>query len=541
MTNLMPSYHRRSIHSVSDMLRKAALERPEKIALTHRKDALSFADFDERVEAFAAGLVESGITHGDRVAIYLDKNFEFTIALVACMRMGAMAVPLNPLLKDQQAGHILRNSQARAIITTGRRSSCMEAVSFEGMLIRTDSSATRASHVIEWSDLEGCGATLPALNGSEQDAAAILYTSGSTGAPKGVVLSHRNLVSGAQSVNAYLGTRSDDTILSVLPMSFDAGLSQLTTAIDTHAKLHLLTFLVADEVVTACREHKVTSITGVPPLWHRLASADWDAETAGTVRTIANTGGHMPAPLLRTLRRTFPKAAPYLMYGLTEAFRSTYLDPMEIDRRPNSIGKAVPNADVRVLREDGTETNSGEIGELVHRGPFVTLGYWRAPEATAARFRSVPDPFGASLRQDIAVWSGDLVRRDEDGFMYFIGRRDGLIKTSGYRVSATDVEEAILSVPAVSEVVAFGVPHPTLGQAIVALYVPSDEHPDVAKDGADAIRRHCARNLPNYAVPHEIVLRSELPRNPNGKIDRPLLETEYRQMFATQAPLEAAQ
>ncbi|NVN09770.1 acyl-CoA ligase (AMP-forming), exosortase A system-associated [Nguyenibacter vanlangensis] len=520
------------------MLRKAAWERPDKIALTYRKDALAFGAFDDRVDAIAAGMVEAGIRSGDRVAIYLDKNFEFAIALVACMRIGAMAVPINPLLKNQQAGHILANSQARAIITTGRRSSCMEAASFEGMLIRTDTSTTNAQNLVEWSDLEACGASLPALNGSELDPAAILYTSGSTGAPKGVVLSHRNLVAGAQSVNAYLGTRSDDTILSVLPMSFDAGLSQLTTAIDAQAKIHLLTFLVADEVVAACREHAVTSITGVPPLWHRLTAADWDASTAGTIRTIANTGGHMPAPLLGTLRRTFPKASPYLMYGLTEAFRSTYLDPMEVERRPNSIGKAVPNADVRVLREDGTEADSGEIGELVHRGAFVTLGYWRAPEATAARFRPVPDPFGASLRQDIAVWSGDLVRRDDDGFLYFIGRRDGLIKTSGYRVSATDIEEALLAAPGVSEAVAFGVPHPTLGQAIVALYVASDSHPDNAREGLDAIGRTCARSLPNYAVPHEIVMRADLPRNPNGKIDRPLLEAEYRQVFATQSTLE---
>jgi acyl-CoA ligase (AMP-forming) (exosortase A-associated) len=352
--------------------------------------------------------------------------------------------------------------------------------------------------------------------------AAILYTSGSTGHPKGVVLSHRNLVIGAASVSHYLDNDSEDRILAVLPLSFDAGLSQLTTGFHVGATVVLMNYLLPRDVVRTCEQERITGITGVPPLWIKLAGEEWKAETGARLRYFANTGGHMPRPTLDQLRSIFPKARPYLMYGLTEAFRSTYLDPTEVDRRPDSIGKAIPNAQILVVDQNGRECGVGEPGELVHRGALVSLGYWNAPKLTAKRFRPVPGQPKGVTTPEIEVWSGDLVRKDDEGFLYFIGRNDEMIKTSGYRVSPTEVEEVIFRSGLVAEVCAVGVPHEELGQAIVVFAVaPAGQDLDV-----DGIGEACRRQLPRYMVPNDIQARGSLPRNENGKIDRRLLREE---------------
>jgi len=350
----------------------------------------------------------------------------------------------------------------------------------------------------------------------DQDMAAIIYTSGSTGLPKGVVLSHRNMVAGARSVSQYLENTADDHILSVLPLSFDAGLSQLTTAFNVGARVILMNFLLPKDVVTMAAREGVTGIAGVPPLWNQLAALDWPAEAAATVRYFTNTGGHMPRPTLDRLRKAMPKASPYLMYGLTEAFRSTYLPPAEVDKRPDSMGKAIPNAEILVVRPNGELCDPGEPGELVHRGALVSLGYWNDPERTAERFRPAPGQDPALPLTELAVWSGDTVRRDEDGFLYFVGRKDEMIKTSGYRVSPTEIEEVVYASGTVSEAVAIGVPHETQGQAIVIVATPL---PDATPD-ENAVMVACRAQLPPFMVPQRVVMRNSLPRNPNGKIDR---------------------
>jgi acyl-CoA ligase (AMP-forming) (exosortase A-associated) len=362
--------------------------------------------------------------------------------------------------------------------------------------------------------------------------AAILYTSGSTGNPKGVVLSHRNMVAGAKSVSQYLENSSDDRILSVLPLSFDAGLSQLTTAFAVGAHAVLLNYLLPRDVVRACAESEITGLTGVPPLWIQLAEIDWPEPGRRSMRYFANTGGHMPRPVLQRLRTLMPRAKPYLMYGLTEAFRSTYLDPAEVDRRADSIGKAIPNAEILVVRPNGALCDAEEEGELVHRGALVAMGYWNDPERTAARFKPAPgQPSGICL-PELAVWSGDRVRRDADGFLYFIGRLDEMIKTSGYRVSPTEVEEIVYATGLVGSAAALGVPHPRLGQGIVLLATP----PADGTLDRDALLLCCRRDMPQYMVPLSIVERPTLPRNPNGKIDRKQLAEEFVRVFERDAP-----
>jgi acyl-CoA ligase (AMP-forming) (exosortase A-associated) len=343
-----------------------------------------------------------------------------------------------------------------------------------------------------------------------------------------VVLSHRNMVAGAMSVATYLQNRADDVLLAALPLSFDAGFSQLTTAFHAGARVVLINYLMPRDVLNAVVRERVTGLTAVPPLWIQLAQLEWPAAVTGHLRYIANTGGRMPRETLQRLRTLLPRTRPYLMYGLTEAFRATYLPPEEVDRRPDSIGKAIPNAEVLVLREDGTPCAPDEPGELVQRGALVALGYWNDAQKTAERFRPLPGRENGLVLPEIAVFSGDTVRRDEDGFLYFIGRRDEMIKTSGYRVSPTEVEEVLYSTRLVAEAAAFGIAHPVLGQAIVAVVTPCDG------TGLDCERlaQECRGRLPAYMVPAHISVRGgPLPRNQNGKLDRKGLAAEFDGLF----------
>jgi acyl-CoA ligase (AMP-forming) (exosortase A-associated) len=360
--------------------------------------------------------------------------------------------------------------------------------------------------------------------------AAILYTSGSTGRPKGVVLSHRNLVAGAKSVASYLQNSAQDVLLAALPLSFDAGFSQLTTAFHAGARVVLLNYLLPRDLLKTMDREGVTGLTAVPPLYIQLAQLDWPEGVRSTLRYFANTGGRLPHETLQALRARVPRAKPFLMYGLTEAFRSTYLPPEEVDRRPDSIGQAIPNAEILVLREDGSPCAPDEPGELVHRGALVGLGYWNDAAKTAERYR----PLGAGtpgrqtglMLPEIAVFSGDTVRQDAEGFLYFVGRRDEMIKTSCYRVSPTEVEEVLYATQMVGECVAFGVEHATLGQAIQVVATPADG----AKVSPAGLLEACRLHMPGYMVPAGIALvQGPLPRNPNGKLDRKLLSQEWSQ------------
>lgn len=360
--------------------------------------------------------------------------------------------------------------------------------------------------------------------------AAILYTSGSTGRPKGVVLSHRNLVAGAASVASYLGNNADDRILSVLPLSFDYGLNQLTTAFEVGACAVLMNYLLPRDIPAAVAVHGITGLAAVPALWTQLARQAWPQ--VDTLRYITNSGGVMPQATLASLRRMLPATKVFLMYGLTEAFRSTYLPPEELDRRPDSIGRAIPNAEVLVLRPDGSPCAAGEPGELVHRGALVSLGYWNDAAQTAQRFRPLPRSGAGLPLPEIAVWSGDTVKRDEEGFLYFVGRADDMIKVSGYRISPAEIEEVILASGLAAEAAALGVPHPALGQAIVIVAKRAE------KDVTPAtLLQECRRCLPAYMLPSHIAVNEEdLPRNPNGKIDRKALQAEFAGLFENESP-----
>jgi len=495
---------------IHGLIQARAAQMPEATALIDRRCTIGYGELWRSVERVARGFLAAGLGRGERVAVYLEKRVEAVVAMFAAARAGGVFVPINPQLKPRQVDHILRDSGARLLVSSTDRLATL-----------TPDQATRSIAVDgpEWHRLDGAAAPHPAI---DADMAAILYTSGSTGLPKGVVLSHRNLLVGAQSVAQYLGLRPDDRVLAVLPLSFDAGLSQLTTAFAVGARAVLHNYLLPNDVPRAAAEQGATVLTGVPPLWIRLAELEWPEPATRSLRLIANTGGHLPRSVLQRLRAALPSATPFLMYGLTEAFRSTYLDPAEIDRRVDSIGKAIPNAEILVVRPDGSPCDPEEPGELVHRGALVALGYWNDPARTAERFRPAPGRPSGLASPEPAVWSGDIVRRDADGFLYFVGRRDEMIKTSGYRVSPTEIEEVLYASGLVGEAAAVGVPHPVLGQAIVAVVAPAqDGSIDVA-----AVQAMLRRELPAYMVPQTVQARPHLPRNPNGKIDRALLARE---------------
>jgi acyl-CoA ligase (AMP-forming) (exosortase A-associated) len=508
-------------------------QRGEAPALTFKDVTVTYAQLWREVSGFGDALRKLRLGRHDRVAVYLDKRIETVTAIFGASAAGAVFVPVNPLLKPKQVGYIMRDCDVRVLVTSPDRYAllreeleqckALEHVILTGTNEEAASEADSRYAVSSWpQDLQGVPGR--AVEGIDLDMAAIFYTSGSTGHPKGVVLSHRNLIVGAESVSYYLGNRPDDVILSALPLSFDAGFSQLTTAFSVGAHVVLMNYLLPGDVVRLCAQHRVTGLTCVPPLWIQIAGQAWPAEATEHLRYFANTGGKMPKATLDSLRSLFPAAAPYLMYGLTEAFRSTYLDPVEVDKRPDSIGKAIPNAEVLVVRPDGSLCDPGEEGELVHRGALVALGYWNDPERTAERFRPVPQRETCNCTDEMAVWSGDMVVRDEEGFLYFVGRKDDMIKTSGYRVSPSEIEEAAYDTGLVRDVVAIGAEDPRLGQHIVLVVSPVGE----AEVDVDGLLSRLRKSLPAYMLPKRVDVRPDIPRSPNGKFDRSLLRAELK-------------
>ncbi len=503
-------------------------------ALTCSGKTISYRELAADIRALSGALVELGLGRGERVGIYLEKRFEFVTAAFGAAAAGGVFVPVNPLLKAEQVGYILSDCAVRILITSAER--------FE-VLRETLKGCHDLRRVVVIGELpadpghlpfalESWTAVLAGPQGTphrviDTDIVSILYTSGSTGRPKGVVLSHRNMVAGAKSVASYLENRADDTLLAALPLSFDAGFSQLTTAFHVGARVVLLNYLLPKDVLNAIARERVTGLTAVPPLYIQLTQLKWPESIGEHLRYFANTGGRMPRETLSALRQALPGSKPYLMYGLTEAFRSTYLPPEQVDLRPDSIGKAIPNAEILVLREDGSECAANEPGELVHRGALVGQGYWNDKEKTAERYKPLPNREGGLVLPEVAVFSGDTVRRDEEGYLYFIGRRDEMIKTSGYRISPTEIEEVLYGTQLVGEVAAFGVPHPQLGQAVVVVATPREGGLDV-----DALLKLARERLPIYMLPARVEVRDgPLPRNPNGKIDRKLLSGEFQGLY----------
>jgi len=489
-------------------------------ALVLRKGVLSYKDLRARITLLSALLSTLVPEKGARVASWAAKGELTCLMPLAAARAGLVHVPINPLLKHAQVAHILADSGARLLVANeARLASLGEGDVPEGCMVREEARI--------WQEAEAVGGALPPSAADPQSLAAILYTSGSTGRPKGVMLSHANLWLGAVSVANYLGLEADDVVLGVLPLSFDYGQNQLLSAWRAGASVAPLDYLTARDVANSCARHGVTTLAAVPPLWVQLLEIDWPAEAAGTMRRLTNSGGALTEELVTGLRSIFPKTRIFPMYGLTEAFRSTYLDPALVETHPTSIGKAIPFAEILVIGDDREVTEPGEEGELVHCGPLVAQGYWQDAGRSAERFRPAPP---ASTHGGMAVWSGDRVWRDGEGLLYFVGRRDAMIKSAGNRISPQEIEEAAIATGLVAEAVALGVPDRKLGQA-VHLVVRAARGSEEA-EAEERLSKLLARELPNFMRPQAIHWREALPLNPNGKIDRTALAEELAREFA---------
>lgn len=484
---------------------------PDASALVTRSGTLSYKMLNHRVGLLAAWLQEQGMAKGDRVATWLSKT-ELACAMpLAAARAGLVHVPVNPLLKQAQVAHIMADSGAKLLISNAGRLKTLEDSSSKDCNLFEDKIVENALESIT-TPMEPSAAST-----DTNDLAAILYTSGSTGRPKGVMLSHANLTLGALSVAEYLKLSADDRTICVLPLSFDYGQNQLLSTWAAGGCAVPLDYLTPRDVMKACAREKITTLAAVPPLWVQLVEHEWPEEAVASMRRLTNSGGALTPTLVKGLRGIFGSGTDiYAMYGLTEAFRSTYLDPALIDDNPTSMGTAIPFAEILVLDEVGNVAAHDQSGELVHCGPLVAQGYWNDPERTAQRFKNAPE---ISQYSGLAVFSGDTVKRGNDGLLYFVGRDDAMIKSSGNRISPTEIEEIAVESGMIAEAVALGVPDERLGHAI-RLFVRAVELGSETSAIAEQLAKYLKQNLPNFMHPRDIILLSEFPKNPNGKLDR---------------------
>ncbi|HOP41410.1 MAG TPA: acyl-CoA ligase (AMP-forming), exosortase A system-associated [Geobacteraceae bacterium] len=507
---------------VHHLIEQTAARLPNKVAVRHLGRDVTYGELLEESRRIKEFLLKEGVRTGDRVGIYLDKSVEQLMIMFAVSMAGGVFVFINPVLRQEQIEYIVKDCEIRLLVTTGvlARKSRLD---IPGKFLFVDEEELDGFPC--WPYIrEKFAPNTETVRRIADDTACLIYTSGSTGMPKGVVVPHRTVVEGAEIVSGYLEITEQDRIISVLPFNFDYGLNQATSSILRGATLVMHQFIFAKDLLNLLRDEEITGFAGMTPIWAKLFGGKHALKSEMSfprLRYITNTGGKVPRVIVDRIREFFPESRLYLMYGLTEAFRSTFLPPEELDRRPDSIGRAIPNVEILVVNEKGEECNPGEPGELVHRGALITRGYWNDPEKTRLVFRVNPLLNGQGHLNETVVYSGDLVKKDEEGFLYFISRRDEMIKTSGYRVSPTEVEEILVGIPGITNAVVFGKEMASGDQAIVAVV-------ETTAVDVKTILADCRQRLPSYMVPHEINREREFPKTANGKIDRSYLKRKWQ-------------
>ncbi|SDB07656.1 class I adenylate-forming enzyme family protein [Bauldia litoralis] len=508
---------------VEQFLRNSARRLPEKEALVAGTTRLSYAELDLMSDRLAAALLARGIAQGDRVVIFTDNCFEAVVSIFAVLKAGAVFVPINPSTKADKLAYVLENCRAAALVTQGRlaATAALAMVSAPSVgflaLIGGKGPATAGALSFEEAVTDETPVSLPAP-GITLDLAMLVYTSGSTGFPKGVMMTHQNVVAAAGSITTYLENREDDVILGVLPISFDYGLYQVLMAAMVGATLVLeKSFAFPQAILNRMSEERVTGLPLVPTMAAIiLQMRDLEPGSFPHLRYVTNTAAALPPSHIARLQALFPSARIFSMYGLTECKRCTYLPPEELARRPDSVGIAIPGTQAYVADDEGKPVAPGVIGELMIRGPHVMRGYWENPDATDRALRPGPYPWEKVLR------TGDFFRADADGFLYFIGRMDDIIKTRGEKVSPKEVENVLYALPGIAEAVVVGVADPILGHALKAVIALS---PGASLSERD-ILRHCSTGLEDFMVPKFIEFRDALPKTDSGKISRRLIEEE---------------
>ncbi|WP_087506671.1 AMP-binding protein [Neiella marina] len=487
------------------------------LALLMGPQSYSFGQLKQAVAKIASGLrKDTKLEPGQRVVLYGPKSVLQVIAMFAVWQCGGIVVIAHQGLKAAQLGHIMQDSAADILLTSAARWTQLATdPAFDGdqvkqLVIEQPTHPVQASAYVLQNWLETLESATPISFCQPADLAALMYTSGSTGLPKGVMLTHANLWLGADSVASYLQLTPRDRILALLPFSFDYGLNQLLSAWRADAAVVLHNYLMASAVCKDIDRFGITGLAGVPPLWHQILHTQ--TATADSLRFVTNSGGALTSGLQQLLCAQFPNVAIYSMYGLTEAFRSSFLAPQLLAQKPLSVGKAIPHARLMVLNDNQQPCAVGEVGELVHSGPLVAQGYWRQDRLTAERFRNLP----AYLQDhdgERAVWSGDLAYTDEDGDLFIVGRRDQQIKTSGFRVSPQEVESIAEAIEGVGAAICMAVDDTEIGQAIVLIVERT------AMQSSDILKQYKASSA-SHLWPKYYFETDRLPLSANGKLDR---------------------
>lgn len=501
---------------VGDLLEQAAVRSPHQTALVCDAQRLTYGELDELADRCAQALRARGVQRGDRVVIWCANSVEAVVAIFGTLKAGAVFVPVNETTKPDRLEYVLRNCRARVLFAARRQLATLQRLRGEGLVdaaVVVDAVAgdELADGIDAWRQaLAGARPDRPPRAGIDRDLACLIYTSGSTGEPKGVMSAHHNVLFAVGSITSYLQNTRDDVVISALPLSFDYGLYQLLMTVSFGGTLVLeRSFTYPAAFLERLAQERATGLPGVPTMWALLLDMDLSAFDLGSLRYVTNTAAALPPSHVQRLRRAFPDVRIYSMYGLTETKRTLYLPPEHLDERPGSVGIAIPGTEVWLEDDHGRRCGPNEVGELVVRGGHVMLGYWEAPEATAARFPPGPLPGERLCR------SGDLFTRDEQGFHWFVGRRDDMLKSRGEKVAPKEVENVLHELDGVLEAAVAGVPDDLLGQAICAFVVRRDPALTEAQ-----VLRHCRARLEDYKVPRSVRFVAALPKTATGKVHR---------------------
>jgi amino acid adenylation domain-containing protein len=519
--------------TIDDLVQRGRRLWPDRVFILNAGQEVTFRQLSAAVDSFAGWLWRAGIRSGDRVGVHVQKSPEEIVAMLAATRIGAAWVNLSVHWNAQQVRDQAEDCGMRILVTGPRRASELLAddlpATLEKLVVLGDGAVEGdRGRWLPWEEAQGA---LPHRHSApiETDLAAICYTSGSTGRPKGVMLSHRNFVAATQIVAEYLHNSAEDRLLAVLPCCFNYGLLQILTMLLVGGQVVLQRVTMPAELASALAEHKITGVAAVPSIWTPLVNHL--SEVGGSfphLRFLTNAGGKCPDAMLARLPELFPDTSIYLMYGMTETIRATYLDPDLFAAKRGAMGRPTRNTEIFIVDADGRPCPPGEAGELVQRGPTLAMGYWRRPEATAEKFR--PCPGLGAFGSELFCWSGDIVRADEDGVLWFVGRKDFMIKSNGVRVSPSEIEEVIHHFPGVQHAVAFGVADPFAGEAIEAAVEAGEAGVDL-----EALRRFCRARLPGYLQPRRLHLwPGRMPTTGNGKTDVKAVIQAYREPAAAE-------
>ncbi len=507
-----------SINCIRTLIEDAAISHPQKTAIKHNEKSITYADLLTKVNQVAFYLKELNLPSGSRVGLYSNKGIDQVIAILAILSTDYVLVPLTKLLKSEQVEYIIQDCNIKCIITDKLKLESVEEIKFEGHIISYE---TAHKDVASFEEIYKYYNKPYNCNVNGHDNAVITYSFGLTGTPKGIVISHRNLIDSARVVSQYLNLEEDDVLSGILIFNLDYGLNQIFCSLYKRATLALHRFILPGDFFNYLINDKVTVVALMPVTItsmfdeerHKLPTP----ELLSHVKTITSSGGNVTAKMVKDLQSIFPNVNFYSMHGLTEAFRSTYLDPSQINIRPESIGKPIPDVELYVINAEGKECKPREIGELIHRGGYIYKGFWNAPVETAQRFKSIQilkDVINleGQLCDEIVVATGDYVYKDEEGYFYFVSRRDDMIKTRGFRVSPYEIESVVArNFPTIEQCAIFSIPNEEIEEEIVMVYSSKSEI--ISKEIIFELKKHLA----SYMIPTKIFYKKSLPLIPSDR------------------------